>query len=141
MNFALPSSATSYLFFVLPFLALAVLASYFYFSLRKQKKEISKEREESTRHLYELAILKELGERAGYSLNVEEILQIINSALGANKPTDYFDNPYDFYQDQTQADMGFSNQVLGFKCQFSPESGIRDYVKILEKESGKSSFV
>ncbi|OGR78453.1 MAG: hypothetical protein A3I11_02320 [Elusimicrobia bacterium RIFCSPLOWO2_02_FULL_39_32] len=77
----------------------------------------------------------------GIPTTFNQIIQIINSALGANKPTDYFDNPYDFYQDQTQADMGFSNQVLGFKCQFSPESGIRDYVKILEKESGKSSFV
>ena len=81
MNFALPSSAILYLFFIPVLLVLVVLTSYFYFSLRKQNKEISKEKEESTRHLYELAILKELGERTGYSLNVEEILQIITGSL------------------------------------------------------------
>lgn len=62
-------------------LVLVFLTSYFYFSLKKREKEISKEREESTRRLYELAILKELGERVGYSLNVEEILQIITGSL------------------------------------------------------------
>lgn len=80
MNTALPSSAI-FLFFIPIFLILAVLASYFYFSLKKREKEILKEKEEATRHLYELAIIKELGERTGYSLNVEEILQIITGSL------------------------------------------------------------
>ncbi len=48
---------------------------------RRQKREILIERQESSRRLYELAILKELGERVGYSLNVEEILQIITGSL------------------------------------------------------------
>ena len=70
------------MWFLIPILlVLAFLASYFYYSLKKREKEISKEREESTRSLYELAILKELGERVGYSLNVEEILQIITGSL------------------------------------------------------------
>ena len=43
--------------------------------------EIKKERAEASRRLYELAILKELGERVGYSLDVEEILQIITGSL------------------------------------------------------------
>jgi signal transduction histidine kinase len=63
------------------FLILVALVFYFYFSLKKREKEIAKEREESTRRLYELAILKELGERTGYSLNIEEILQIITGSL------------------------------------------------------------
>jgi len=78
MSSALSSSAV-YLFFIPTLSVLAVLVFYFYF--RKQKKGIDKEREESTRRLYELAILKELGERAGYSLDVEEILQIITGSL------------------------------------------------------------
>ena len=69
------------LIFAILILVLAILAVYFFFSLRKQNREITKEREESTRHLYELAILKELGERTGYSLNVEEILNIITGSL------------------------------------------------------------
>lgn len=81
MNAALLSSATD--FFYAPIVAvLAVLAVYFYLLINKKKKEIASEKEEMARRLYELAILKELGERVGYSLNVEEILQIITGSLG-----------------------------------------------------------
>ncbi len=45
------------------------------------KREIIKEREAGSRRLYELAILKEIGDRTGYSLNIEEILQIITGSL------------------------------------------------------------
>lgn len=62
-------------------LILVFLVFYFYFSLKNREKEIFKEREETARRIYELAILKELGERVGYSLNVEEILQIITGSL------------------------------------------------------------
>lgn len=80
MNSALYSSAT--LFFLVALSAsLVFVVLYFYFSLKRKEKEILKERQESTRHLYELAILKELGDRVGYSLNVDEILQIITGSL------------------------------------------------------------
>ncbi|MBN2093830.1 MAG: PAS domain-containing protein [Candidatus Zambryskibacteria bacterium] len=62
-------------------LVLLGLVFYLIFYLINQKKAIVKEREESSRRLYELSILKELGVRAGYSLNVEEILQIITGSL------------------------------------------------------------
>lgn len=57
------------------------LLFYFRASIRKREEEIKKEKEEATRRLYELAILKELGERVGYSLDIEEILQIITGSL------------------------------------------------------------
>lgn len=89
-----------------------------------------------------LANLKalEFPERGAFAFNVgtgiptsfNKVIDVLNSALGADKPTDYFDNPYDFYQDQTQADMDYSQKALKFRCQFSPEAGIRDYVKILK---------
>lgn len=56
-------------------------AIYYWRLYKRREEEISKEKESSTRRLYELAILKELGERVGYSLNVEEILQIITGSL------------------------------------------------------------
>lgn len=74
-------SAKMFLFFMAVLLVLIFFAVYLYRSVRKTRKEIIKEREESTRRLYELAILKELGERTGYSLNVQEILQIITGSL------------------------------------------------------------
>jgi ADP-L-glycero-D-manno-heptose 6-epimerase len=88
-----------------------------------------------------LANLKalEFSEHGAFAFNVgtgiptsfNQVIEVLNSALGANKSTDYFDNPYDFYQEETQADMAYSESILKFRCQFSPESGIRDYVKIL----------
>lgn len=81
MNIALFSSAEAFAFITLIFLMSVVLVFYFFYSLKKKEKEFVKEKEESIRRLYELAILKELGERVGYSLNVEEILQIITGSL------------------------------------------------------------
>jgi len=80
MNIALFSSATGLILFSV-FLFLVIFTFYLFLSFRKKEKEIIKEREEATRRLYELAILKELGERAGYSLDIEEILQIITGSL------------------------------------------------------------
>lgn len=56
-------------------------AVYYWRLYKRREEEVEKEKESSTRRLYELAILKELGERVGYSLNVEEILQIITGSL------------------------------------------------------------
>jgi signal transduction histidine kinase len=60
---------------------LIYLCVYFFTDLKLRGKEIKKVKEESGRRLYELAILKELGERIGYSLNVEEILKLISGSL------------------------------------------------------------
>lgn len=49
--------------------------------VRLKKEALVKEKEESTRRLYEVSILKEIGDRAGYSLDVEEILEIISGSL------------------------------------------------------------
>lgn len=81
MDIALSSGAAIYIILGLALLGLSFLAGRFYRSLRKKEKEIIKEREEATRRLYELAILKELGERVGYSLDTEEIMQIITGSL------------------------------------------------------------
>ncbi len=62
-------------------LCLAYICFYFYRYAKARDLDMAKSKEESTRRLYELAILKELGERIGYSLNVEEILRIITGSL------------------------------------------------------------
>lgn len=45
------------------------------------KKEIKKREEEIKRQMYELAILKEIGDRVGYSLNLEKIVDVITGSL------------------------------------------------------------
>lgn len=74
MNFALVLGAVIIVFLI-------ALVAYLYSVLFRRNREILKERADSTRRIYELAILKELGDRVGYSLNVEEILQIITGSL------------------------------------------------------------
>lgn len=81
MNIVPPSGAIIYIGFGVVLVIALVLVAYFYGSLKKKKQEIVKEREEASRRIYELAILKELGERVGYSLDVEQILQIITGSL------------------------------------------------------------
>lgn len=63
------------------FLPVLYLLFHYLRAYSKQSLLIKKEIEEASRRLYELAVLKELGERVGYSLNVEEILQIITGSL------------------------------------------------------------
>ena len=67
----------------------------------------------------------------GVRTSFNKVIEVLNKALGASKPTDYFDNPYDFYQDETQADTAHAAKTMGFTCQFTPETGIQDYVKYL----------
>jgi PAS domain S-box-containing protein len=45
------------------------------------KKVIHKREEDISRRMYELAILKEIGDRVGYSLDVQQIVDIITSSL------------------------------------------------------------
>jgi len=48
---------------------------------RQFKLDLEKREEETRRRMYELAILKELGDRVGYSLNVQNIIDIITGSL------------------------------------------------------------
>ena len=50
-------------------------------ALSSKSAELIREKEESARRLYEVSILKEIGEQTGYSLDVEQILQIIAGSL------------------------------------------------------------
>ena len=70
---------------LIPLLFLAVSATALIFSLiiftQNRKKLLYKE-EELKHRLYEVSILKELGERIGYSLDLEKITDIITDSLG-----------------------------------------------------------
>lgn len=80
----------SLIFFSLIIAALGLSLMFFY--LRRastykqlflvQEEKFQKQQQEMSRKVYELAILKELGERVGYSLNIEKIIDIITGSLG-----------------------------------------------------------
>jgi len=63
----------------------------------------------------------------GQKTNFNQIVEILNRVLGTNFEPEYFDNPYNFYQNHTQADTSLAKRLLGFKARFSSEEGMKDY--------------
>jgi len=65
----------------------------------------------------------------GQSTSFNEVIEALNEGLGTNYEPDYFDNPYDFYQNFTQADISRAKREIGFKPQCTTREGIIDYVR------------
>lgn len=56
-------------------------AGYIYWQGRKFRNILEKREKETSRRMYELAILKELGDRIGYSLDIRQIADVITGSL------------------------------------------------------------
>ncbi len=69
---------------------------------------------------------------SGKAETFNKIIEILNKRLNSKKKTDYFDNPYDFYQGHTCASLEDSKKI-GYKPKFNLESGINDYIDYIEK--------
>lgn len=67
----------------------------------------------------------------GKATSFNRLIEIINSVLGTKFAPDYFENPYNFYQNKTQADTRKLKEFLNFECSYSIEEGIRDYLTTL----------
>ncbi len=68
----------------------------------------------------------------GRGTTFNEVIGVLNKVLGATRPTDFFDNPFGFYQSATQADPSLARDVMGWKAVFTPEAGITDYAAWLQ---------
>ena len=62
-------------------LGAVAVSVYFVIKNYKAKGVLEKREQDVSRRMYELAILKELGDRIGYSLDVQQIIDIITSSL------------------------------------------------------------
>ncbi len=69
---------------------------------------------------------------SGVAFSFNQVIAALNDAMGTQLEPDYFENPYDFYQPHTEADMTKAKNDLDFIPEYSPESGIRDYVDHLQ---------
>ena len=69
---------------------------------------------------------------SGVAFSFNEVIQTLNRALGTNLAPEYFENPYDFYQSHTQANMERAKKELGFVPMYPPEKGIGEYVRRLQ---------
>ena len=64
----------------------------------------------------------------GIPRNFQEIADILQKELETDLGTEYFLNPYDGYQIDTQADILSTQKNLGFNPKFSLEKGIKAYI-------------
>lgn len=63
------------------FILIAIAAFFSFLDNRKFKKDLVKREEDAKHKMYEIAILKELGDRIGYSLNIQNIVEVITGSL------------------------------------------------------------
>lgn len=61
---------------------------------------------------------------SGRATSFNQIVAILNKVLGTNWEVEYFDNPYEGYQEFTQCDLEKSNKILGY----SPKGDIETYL-------------
>jgi len=64
----------------------------------------------------------------GIPRSFQEVSDILQKELSTNLGTNYFANPYDGYQMNTQADISNTKKYLGFEPDFSLERGIKKYL-------------
>ncbi len=64
----------------------------------------------------------------GIPRNFQEIADILQKELDTDLGTEYFPNPYNGYQMNTQADISNTKKNLGFEPKFSLERGIKAYI-------------
>jgi ADP-L-glycero-D-manno-heptose 6-epimerase len=64
----------------------------------------------------------------GEARTFNEVVTELNRALKTQLPPDYFDNPYGFTQDWTQADLTSSKKHLGYQPKFNLAAGIDAYL-------------
>ncbi|MBI4436356.1 MAG: ADP-glyceromanno-heptose 6-epimerase [Candidatus Omnitrophica bacterium] len=64
----------------------------------------------------------------GRATSFNEVIETLNRALGFSYGPDYFDNPYSFYQEHTEADLSFAKQLLGYHPHYTTQEGIKDYL-------------
>lgn len=70
----------------------------------------------------------------GKAENFNYVIECLNKALKTNYEPEYFDNPYDFYQNKTQADLKKAKAYLNYRPQWNLEDAVSDYVGIMEKK-------
>ncbi len=68
-----------------------------------------------------------VGSGGAYSFN--EVVEHLNRVLKTDLPPEYFENPYSFTQDWTQADLSAIRKALGYEPHYPLEKGIDLYYR------------
>jgi ADP-L-glycero-D-manno-heptose 6-epimerase len=67
----------------------------------------------------------------GEARTFNELVAILNQALGTNFEADYIENPHAHYQNFTQADLSNVRDGLGYIPEYTLERGVADYMQWL----------
>jgi len=76
----------------------------------------------------------------GKPRSFKDIADILQKEFGTDLGIDYFSNPYDGYQMNTQADISDSQVYLGFKPRVSLEEGIKAYIPEIKQLHGTNTL-
>jgi ADP-L-glycero-D-manno-heptose 6-epimerase len=69
----------------------------------------------------------------GKARTFNDIANTLNKELELSLEIEYFDNPYSFYQNHTEADIEATTEYLGYIPRFSLEDGIKNYVSEIKE--------
>ncbi len=65
----------------------------------------------------------------GAAFTFNEVVSELNRAMGTDLPPEYFENPYSFTQDWTQADLTYARQGPSFEPTYDLKKGIAAYME------------
>ena len=66
---------------------------------------------------------------SGRAGTFNEVVAELNRVLGTDLPPEYIENPYDFFQTWTEADLALSREKLRYEPKYDLASGIDAYMK------------
>ncbi|MBI4042660.1 MAG: ADP-glyceromanno-heptose 6-epimerase [Deltaproteobacteria bacterium] len=66
---------------------------------------------------------------SGEARSFNDVISALNRALRLSFKPEYFDNPYPFYQNFTQADISRARGDLGYQPKFPLEEGVSHYIE------------
>jgi len=70
---------------------------------------------------------------SGLARSFNDIISVLSDALDQQFSIEYFDNPFAFYQNHTEAEVSASHDLLGWQPEWTLEKGMMDYIALLEK--------
>ncbi len=69
---------------------------------------------------------------SGRARTFNDVVAILGKALGRELEVEYFDNPFSFYQNHTEADLAETEALLRWKPSWTLEAGMNDYIQWLQ---------
>jgi len=68
---------------------------------------------------------------SGNATSFNHIIDQLNKNMGTDFKPEYFDNPYDFYQERTEADVTLAKEMLGYEPGWNFDDAVADYIAFL----------